>query len=197
MRLNKSPLCCGNTIITGNPCRNYAVTGDFCRYHQDQISGKNKYGIPIAQKNANNSEIKLSQNNSCYNYKSKSLDYQNEIHQCEGITVIGERCKNTYKYQRKYCHIHNESIKEIETKKFKKRDFLNESLKMDDLIVKSTPADMTHQCEGITKINNRCKNKFKYQGKFCHHHNKFVEKLNNSLFVPGFGKRKYYSIDGK
>ncbi|HJT84443.1 MAG TPA: hypothetical protein VJ697_08170 [Nitrososphaeraceae archaeon] len=193
MRLNKSPLCCGNSIITGNPCRNYAGTGDFCRYHQEQISGKNKYGVPITQKYA-------SQNNFCYNHKSTPSDNQNVIHQCEGITVIGERCKNKYKYRGKYCHIHNESIEEIENNKFKEKDFLNESLKVeitDDLILGSTPLDMTHQCERITKLGNRCKNKFKYQGKFCHQHNKFAEKLNNALFVPGFGKRKYYSIDGK
>ena len=164
MNLNKSRLCCGNSIISGKPCRKYAVTGDFCRCHQDQISGKNKFGVPITQKNA---IIKLSQNNSCHNHKYKNIE-------------------------------HNE---------FKENEFLNESLKVeititDELIKKSTPSDsdnqnVTHQCEGITRIGERCKNKFKYQGKFCHKHNKSAEELNTTFFVPGFVKRKNYSINGK
>ena len=180
MNSHKSRLCCGNSISTGKPCRNYVVTGYFCRYHQDQISGKNKYGVPITQKIASNCKIELSENN-----------------YCNGTTAKSQPCKMRVK-SNNLCHLHKS--KNIENNKFKENDFLKERPKV-KLIRKSAASDIdnqnvTHQCDGITTNGNRCRNKFKHQGKFCHKHNESTEELNNDLFVPGRAKRIYYSIDG-
>jgi hypothetical protein len=112
MNSHKSQLCCGNSISTGKPCKNYVVTGDFCRHHQDQISGKNKYGVPINQKNAESQPCKKSKI-FCRHHKVEITDKrsdndnQNVTQQCDGITKKGTRCKNKFKYQGKqvkFCH---------------------------------------------------------------------------------------------
>ena|SRR2546421_10335970 len=181
MNSHKSRLCCGNSNSNGKPCRNYAATGDFCRHHQDQISKKNKYGVPITLKNSNNSNIKLSQNNFC-----------------NMTTAKGQSCKMRVN-SNNVCHHHK--YKNVENNKFKE-NVKNHNVEItDELIKKSTPSDndnqnVTHQCYGITKFGKRCKNKFKFQGKFCDKHNESAEELNSNLFVPGYAKRKHYSIDG-
>jgi hypothetical protein len=175
MNPHKSRLCQGISISTGNPCRNHVVIGDFCRHHQVQISGKNKYGVPIARKNANNSKINLSQNN-----------------YCNGTTAESQYCIIRVKSNAKnFCHHHNYKNIENNNDKF--------SVETTDKLIKKSTSDndqnVTHQCDGITKKGERCKNVFKYQGNYCHLHNKSAEELIN-FFVPGCAKQKYYSIDG-
>jgi hypothetical protein len=92
MNSHNSRLCCGISNSTGNPCRNYAQSADFCRHHKDQIGGKNKYGVLIIQ---NNSKIKQSQNN-----------------YCKGITAVGQPCKIQVKSNNFCRHHKNQNIED-------------------------------------------------------------------------------------
>lgn len=59
-----------------------------------------------------------------------------------------------------------------------------------------TPITQAQVCKGFSKNNKPCRNKFKYDGKFCHKHLN-AEVSNNTTIVPGRAKPIYYLFDDK
>ena|SRR2546429_6990212 len=137
MNSRNSQFCRGISNSTGNPCRNYVLSGDFCRHHKEQICGKNKYGVLITQASENNSKIKQSQsyycnwttaagqpckmrvksNDLCCHHKNQNIDDKFDNNQnvtvtpsrkCNAITKNGKRCRNS-KNHGKFCHKHNDN----------------------------------------------------------------------------------------